>query len=185
MEGAEVAKGDHEPTLITSVRRALRLMETVAGHDTGAPAKLIAREAGLPLATTYHLMRTLMHEGYLRKLDDGAFVLGDALGHLTVHGREPGTAQPDPPDPGRAAGTSASRRPRTCRCSPRARSSAWRSWTAPACPGSISGGLPRGGHATALGKCVLRQLPRGDFSEYVSGHPLVDLIRVRSPGPMS
>ena len=37
----------------------------------GAPAKQLARETGLPLATAYHLLRTLVHDGYLRKLADG------------------------------------------------------------------------------------------------------------------
>ncbi|MEV8154761.1 helix-turn-helix domain-containing protein, partial [Streptomyces fradiae] len=53
------------PTLIGSVQRALRLLEAVGAHADGAPAKQLARETGLPLATAYHLLRTLTHEGYL------------------------------------------------------------------------------------------------------------------------
>lgn len=53
-------------TLIGSVQRAMRLLEAVAGHECGAPAKQLARETGLALPTTYHLLRTLVHEGYLR-----------------------------------------------------------------------------------------------------------------------
>src|SRR6478672_11833540 len=80
--------GAHEggPTLITSVQRALRLLEAVSAHENGAPAKLLARETELPLATAYHLLRSLVHDGYLRKLDDGGFVLGDKLGSLQVSG---------------------------------------------------------------------------------------------------
>jgi DNA-binding IclR family transcriptional regulator len=70
------------PTLIGSVQRALRLLESVAAHRGGATAKQLAREAGLPLPTTYHLLRTLAHEGYLRR-EGGAFVLGEAVHRLT------------------------------------------------------------------------------------------------------
>ncbi|MEV5480392.1 IclR family transcriptional regulator C-terminal domain-containing protein [Streptomyces sioyaensis] len=65
------------PTLIGSVQRALRLLEAVGAHPGGALAKQLARETGLPLPTTYHLLRTLTHEGYLHR-DQGVFVLGTA-----------------------------------------------------------------------------------------------------------
>ncbi|WP_344393643.1 helix-turn-helix domain-containing protein, partial [Streptomyces aureus] len=39
------------PTLIGSVQRAMRLLEAVASHEEGAPAKQLAREAGLALPT--------------------------------------------------------------------------------------------------------------------------------------
>ncbi|MFE0651590.1 IclR family transcriptional regulator [Streptomyces sp. NPDC059534] len=73
------------PTLIGSVQRALRLLEAVASHVDGAPAKQLARETGLPLPTTYHLLRTLTHEGYLRR-EKGVFVLGDAAVRLAGGG---------------------------------------------------------------------------------------------------
>lgn len=73
------------PTLIGSVQRALRLLEAVGSHEDGAPAKQLAREAGLPLPTAYHLLRTLTHEGYLRR-EKGVFVFGDAAGRLAGGG---------------------------------------------------------------------------------------------------
>ncbi|MFF8832099.1 IclR family transcriptional regulator [Streptomyces sp. NPDC015131] len=73
------------PTLIGSVQRALRLLEAVGSHADGAPAKQLAREAGLPLPTAYHLLRTLTHEGYLRR-EGGVFVLGDAVERLVRGG---------------------------------------------------------------------------------------------------
>ncbi|MGW6390511.1 IclR family transcriptional regulator [Streptomyces sp. NPDC055103] len=73
------------PTLIGSVQRALRLLEAVSSHGDGAPAKQLARETGLPLPTTYHLLRTLTHEGYLRR-EKGVFVLGDAAVRLAGGG---------------------------------------------------------------------------------------------------
>ncbi|WP_318280155.1 IclR family transcriptional regulator [Streptomyces griseoloalbus] len=70
-----------------SVQRAMRLLETVAGHEHGAPAKQLARETGLALPTTYHLLRTLVHEGYLRR-DKGLFFLGDAAARLSCSGEQ-------------------------------------------------------------------------------------------------
>lgn len=63
----------------------MRLLETVAGHEYGAPAKQLARETGLALPTTYHLLRTLVHEGYLRR-DKGLFFLGAAAERLSSSG---------------------------------------------------------------------------------------------------
>ncbi|MFG2138780.1 IclR family transcriptional regulator [Streptomyces sp. NPDC048650] len=78
--GGALAIGNGEsassPTLIGSVQRALRLLEAVGAHPDGAPAKQLARETGLPLPTTYHLLRTLTHEGYLCR-ENGLFVLGE------------------------------------------------------------------------------------------------------------
>jgi DNA-binding IclR family transcriptional regulator len=74
-------------TLIGSVQRAMRLLECVAGHEHGAPAKQLARETGLALPTAYHLLRTLVHEGYLHR-DKGLFFLGEAAVRLGGSGAE-------------------------------------------------------------------------------------------------
>ncbi|MFG2355074.1 IclR family transcriptional regulator [Streptomyces sp. NPDC048521] len=73
--------------MIGSVQRAMRLLETVAAHAYGAPAKQLARETGLALPTTYHLLRTLVHEGYLRR-EKGLFFLGDAVERLSSSGAQ-------------------------------------------------------------------------------------------------
>ncbi|MGW6459493.1 IclR family transcriptional regulator [Streptomyces sp. NPDC055078] len=67
------------------MQRALRLLEAAASHPHGAPAKQLAREAGIPLPTAYHLLRTLTHEDYLRR-EKGVFVLGGAVGRLALGG---------------------------------------------------------------------------------------------------
>ncbi|WP_329120117.1 IclR family transcriptional regulator [Streptomyces sp. NBC_01465] len=67
------------------MQRALRLLEAVGSHRDGAPAKQLAREAGLPLPTAYHLLRTLTHEGYLRR-ENGVFVYGPAAERLGCGG---------------------------------------------------------------------------------------------------
>ncbi|MFF3323254.1 IclR family transcriptional regulator [Streptomyces sp. NPDC002889] len=73
------------PTLIGSVQRALRLLEAAGAHPDGAPAKQLARAAGIPLPTAYHLLRTLTHEDYLRR-EKGLFALGAAVGRLAIGG---------------------------------------------------------------------------------------------------
>jgi IclR family acetate operon transcriptional repressor len=70
-----------EPTLIGSVQRALRLLEAVGASASGATAKQLARAADLPLPTTYHLLRTLAHEGYLQRVE-GVYIHGPAIGTL-------------------------------------------------------------------------------------------------------
>lgn len=67
------------------MQRALRLLEAVGTHRDGAPAKQLAREAGLPLPTAYHLLRTLTHEGYLRR-ENGVFLFGAAAERLVDDG---------------------------------------------------------------------------------------------------
>ncbi|SBT93191.1 IclR family transcriptional regulator [Streptomyces sp. G1] len=84
---AHPAGGAHSATLIGSVQRAMRLLESVAEHEHGAPAKQLARETGLALPTAYHLLRTLVHEGYLRR-EKGLFFLGEAAERLSSSGAQ-------------------------------------------------------------------------------------------------
>ncbi|MFE0099212.1 IclR family transcriptional regulator [Streptomyces sp. NPDC059009] len=67
------------------MQRAMRLLEAASSHQYGAPAKQLARESGLALPTAYHLLRTLTHEGYLRR-EKGVFVLGEASEQLSSSG---------------------------------------------------------------------------------------------------
>lgn len=162
------------PTLIQSVQRALRLVEIVGEHEGRAHAKEIARSAGLPLATTYHLLRTCAHEGWLQRLDDGSYVLGHRLDVIRDHGA--------------AARNVALARPAL-------------EWLRDQLGGAVylarfldgeivvteivdSARAPRidlwvglhdAGHATALGKSILAQLPGGTRDDYLSRHPLHDL----------
>ncbi|MFG2948088.1 IclR family transcriptional regulator [Streptomyces adustus] len=162
------------PTLITSVQRAFRLLEAVSGHVNGAPAKQLAREAELPLATAYHLLRTLVHDGYLRKLDDGGFVLGDKVQALRTTSREQALLS-------RVRPVLAALRDELATAAyltfyeegeirvaeivdgPRApRADLWV-------------GFEDAGHATALGKCILRELDDDARRDYLSRHLLADL----------
>lgn len=64
-----------EPTLIGSVQRALRLVDIVANSPRPLPTKMLVAATGLTPGTTYNLVRTLIHEGYLSSEPDG-LVLG-------------------------------------------------------------------------------------------------------------
>ncbi|MFD8499124.1 IclR family transcriptional regulator [Amycolatopsis sp. NPDC059657] len=76
--------GLREPSgLIGSAQRALRVLEIVASEGDGITAKAVARRAGYKLSTTYHLLNTLTHEGYLIRLGHGrGFGLGYKVGGL-------------------------------------------------------------------------------------------------------
>ncbi|MGY1810705.1 IclR family transcriptional regulator [Blastococcus sp. SYSU D00669] len=163
-----------QPTLIQSVQRALRLLEIIAEHDGRARAKEVARAAGLPLPTTYHLLRTCAHEGWLQRLADGSYVLGHRIDVVLRHGT--------------AARGLASARPAL-------------EWLRDELGGAVylaryvdgeivvadivDGprapridlwvGIHDAGHATALGKCILGQLPAAAREEYFGRHPLHDL----------
>ncbi|MFD7136358.1 IclR family transcriptional regulator [Streptomyces sp. NPDC059894] len=167
--------GAHEgPTLITSVQRAFRLLEAVGAHENGAPAKQLARETGLPLATAYHLLRTLVHDGYIRKLDDGGFVLGDRLRALHSNGR------------GQALLSRV--RPTLAALRDELATAAYLTFyeegeirvaeivDGPRAPRvDLWVGFEDAGHATALGKAVLREMDEDSRKEYLSRHHLPDL----------
>jgi DNA-binding IclR family transcriptional regulator len=78
------AVGNRQPSgLIGSAQRALRVLEVVASAGDGITAKAVARRAGFKLSTTYHLLNTLVHEGYLIRLaHGGGFGLGYKVGGL-------------------------------------------------------------------------------------------------------
>jgi IclR family transcriptional regulator, acetate operon repressor len=162
------------PTLIGSVQRAFRLLEAVSAHANGAPAKQLARETGLPLATAYHLLRTLVYDGYVRKLDDGGFVLGDKL--QTLHVRGGGQALLSRVRPTLAAlrdelATAAyltfyeEGEIRVAEIVDGPRAPRVDLWV----------GFEDAGHATALGKSVLRELDDEARRDYLSRHHLADL----------
>jgi DNA-binding IclR family transcriptional regulator len=63
---------------VQSVGRAMRVLEVVARRPD-LPVKTIARLCALNISTTYHLLRTLSSEGYVRRRPDGTYSLGDAV----------------------------------------------------------------------------------------------------------
>jgi DNA-binding IclR family transcriptional regulator len=63
---------------VQSVGRAARLLEVV-GREPGLPVKAIARKCDLNISTGYHLVRTLAYEGYLARLPNGTYVIGESV----------------------------------------------------------------------------------------------------------
>ncbi|MEU2424388.1 IclR family transcriptional regulator [Streptomyces sp. NPDC007851] len=165
----------HEsPTLIMSVQRAFRLLEAVSAHANGAPAKQLARETGLPLATAYHLLRTLVHDGYLRKLDDGGFILGDKL--LTLHSSGHGQTLLSRVRPALAALRDELATATYLTFYEEGEISVAEIVDGPRAPRTdLWVGFEDAGHATALGKAVLRELDEEARRDYLSRHHLADL----------
>ncbi|KMS89210.1 MULTISPECIES: IclR family transcriptional regulator [Streptomyces] len=162
------------PTLIGSVQRAFRLLEAVSAHENGAPAKQLARETRLPLATAYHLLRTLAHDGYVRKLADGGFVLGDRLNSLYAAGgtqsllsrvRPALTALRDELSTPAYLTFYEDGEIRVAEIVDGPRAPRVDLWV----------GFEDAGHATALGKSVLRELDAEARRDYLSRHHLADL----------
>lgn len=65
-----------EKSLVRSLQRGLQIINVVAAEGP-LHVKRIARTVRMPLPTAYHLLRTLVHDDYLIRLDDGSYVLGD------------------------------------------------------------------------------------------------------------
>lgn len=65
--------------LIQSASRALRIIDELGARPKGLTARNIARRCELPLATTYHLLRTLCYERYVEHRPNEAYVLGPKI----------------------------------------------------------------------------------------------------------
>ncbi|MFE2930083.1 IclR family transcriptional regulator [Streptomyces sp. NPDC059278] len=163
------------PTLIGSVQRALRLMEAVVAHRDGAPAKQLAREAGLPLPTAYHLLRTLTHEGYLRR-ENGVFLIGTAaerlVGERALRNRRGGMAE----SLGRwrdIIGT-----PVYCAVYREGEIELIAVADTPAIPAVDEwASFRETGHAHAIGQCLLSQLDEKAREDHLDRHPVRPLTR--------
>lgn len=162
------------PTPVAAVQQALRLLEAAGAHEGGVPAEQLAREAGLPLATAHELLPALTHDGFLKKLDDGGFVMGDEL-------YEPQTGS-------LAEGLLTRVRPALATLRDEVSAAAYLTFyedgeirvaeivDGPQAPRvDLWVGFKDAGHATALGKCVLRELDDEARGDYLSRHDLADL----------
>lgn len=161
------------PTLITSVQRALHLLDTVGESNRPLTAKVLARRTGQPLPTTYHLLRTLVHEGYLRRVDGSGYLLGDRVSAL--NGDSP-------------AARTARIRPVLQHLHDELSAAAYLSIfedgeitlvdvvDSPKAPRvDLWVGFHDAAHATALGKAVLSVLDESHRLDYLSSHDLADL----------
>lgn len=161
-----------EPTV--SVRRDLRLLEAAGAHRDGASVRQLAQEAGLPEPTARRLLHELTRDGYLHEWDDGAFTLRerDPLRHAAVDGQ------------------ALREHVRPLLASLRDRLSAAAYLTlydegeirvleivdSPHAPRvDLWVGFHEAGHATALGKSMLRELDEEARAGYLSRHSLAGL----------
>ena len=161
------------PTLIASVQRALHLVDAVGEYDRPVPAKTLARRTAQPLPTTYHLLRTLVHEGYLRRIEGAGYVLGDRVTALST---------------GSPAARAARFRPILQSLHDELSAAAYLSVlddgeirlvdvvdSAKAPRVDLWVGFHDAAHATALGKAVLSVLDEPGRRDYLSSHDLPDL----------
>jgi DNA-binding IclR family transcriptional regulator len=166
---------DGQPTLIESVRRALNLLDVVGEADRPVAAKTLARRTGFPLPTVYHLLRTLVHEGYLTRVDGSGYVLGGRVAALAAL-------------PGSSAARSARWHPILRGLCAQLGAAAYLSVLddgeitlvdvadGPASPRvDLWVGFHEAAHATALGKAVLSLLDNDSRREYLADHELPDL----------
>lgn len=73
----ETAKRDHNREQVTSVERALSILELLASRSHGLSTSEISRAARVPKSSTSYLLRTLVKRGYVRRdLETGQHTLG-------------------------------------------------------------------------------------------------------------
>lgn len=160
-------------TLIGSVQRALRLLDIVGESSRPLTVKALASRSGLNIGTTYNLVRTLIHEGYLRSVPDGV-ILGP---------RFPGLS-PTPADGVLLAQV----RQTLAEVSEEFGAAAYLARfvdgevtvvdivDAPSHPRApLWVGIQDSAHATALGKQILATLDQQNQLDYLSRHPLAEL----------
>ena len=63
----EPAKSDHNREQVTSVERALSILELLASRNHGLSTSEISRVAKVPKSSTSYLLRTLVSRGYVRR----------------------------------------------------------------------------------------------------------------------
>ncbi|MFJ6462230.1 IclR family transcriptional regulator [Streptomyces sp. NPDC091387] len=163
-----------DPELAAYVERALRVMEAAGAHGAAASVHQLVKETGLPPATVQRLLKTLVRDGYLTELDGGAFALSPAHSSL-------GAGQDGQGPLNRVRPVLTSLRNdlaaavyltlyeegeiRVMEIVDSARAPRVDLWA----------GFQDAGHATALGKSVLRELDGKARAEYFSRHSLTDL----------
>lgn len=73
---------ERPPTRIRSVAKAVQILIHIAEQPEGLTARAIAGALGMPVATTHHLLETLVDEGMLAKDSHRAYSLGSRVGAL-------------------------------------------------------------------------------------------------------
>jgi IclR family transcriptional regulator, acetate operon repressor len=68
---------------LSSVRRALDVLEAIASSPRPIPAKAVALQLGISLGTSYRVLHTLEDGGYVVRLGHGCFGLGGKVSSLS------------------------------------------------------------------------------------------------------
>ncbi|MEW2514790.1 IclR family transcriptional regulator [Streptomyces sp. NPDC046870] len=76
---------DERHTLLRTLDRGLRVLETVAAGDGSATAKVLSRQLDIKIGTCYHLLRTLVVGGYVVRLSGGRYDVGPKAASLSRH----------------------------------------------------------------------------------------------------
>lgn len=172
MRGCEVAR-ERNGTLLGSISRALALVDMVANASRPVPVKALARASGLTLGTTYNIVRTLVHEGYLSSESDG-LVLGHRFPSLSAReadgvfvARVRATLRDVTEELGATAYLSrfSDGEVHLVDVVDAANSPRVEVWV----------GLDNSAHASALGKRILGELAEDERLDYLSRHPLEQL----------
>jgi DNA-binding IclR family transcriptional regulator len=173
MSPDDEAADSHRPDdFVQSVGRALRILETVS-ETPALQVKAIARRCRLNLSTTYHLVRTLAYEGYLVRLADGSYVVGNEVARRFHDLMDSLDRPPASTDVLRALvdhtrlsaylGTVSGASVIVAECVEGPRSPYLE---------DFESGLEVAAHATALGKALLASMPRGERRQFLRQHEM-------------
>lgn len=82
LRAAVLARETESKDSLSSVRRALDVLEVIATSPRPIPAKAVAQRLGISLGTSYRVLHTLEDGGYVVRLGHGCFGLGGKVTSL-------------------------------------------------------------------------------------------------------
>jgi IclR family acetate operon transcriptional repressor len=83
LRAAVLATEPESKDSLSSVKRALEVLEAIAAAPRPIPAKAVAQRLGISLGTSYRVLHTLEQQGYVVRLGHGCFGLGGKVTSLS------------------------------------------------------------------------------------------------------
>ncbi len=83
LRAAVLAREPESKDSLSSVKRALDVLEAIASSPRPVPAKAVAQQLGISLGTSYRVLHTLEDGGYVVRLGHGCFGLGGKVTSLS------------------------------------------------------------------------------------------------------
>ena len=83
LRAAVLAREPESKDSLSSVKRALDVLEAIATSPRPIPAKAVAQQLGISLGTSYRVLHTLEDGGYVVRLGHGCFGLGGKVTSLS------------------------------------------------------------------------------------------------------